>query len=233
MKLGILQCGSFTPELASEYGSYPEMIETLLSSAGIELEYAVYTCFDNQFPGSPDECDTWLISGSKHGVYDPFDWIARLEDFVRDLYKAQKKTIGICFGHQIMAQAMGGTVEKSDRGWGVGVAFNQIAQRKPWMEPWCDTLDLACFHQDQVIVLPEKAEVLAGNAFCPYYMLQYGDCFLSIQGHPEFSLGFVRALIGSQDMQIPPNRIREALISLQAPVDSGRVARWVVKFLAL
>lgn len=232
MKLGILQCGSFGPELVEVHGSYPEMIEALLSSAGKVLEYEVYVCVDGQFPESIDVCDAWLISGSKYSAYDSLDWIAQLEDFVRTLYAAQKKTVGICFGHQVMAQAMGGKVVKSERGWGVGIAFNEVAVRKPWMEPCGDTFDIACFHQDQIIEMPKNAEILAGNLFCPYYMLQYGDCFLSIQGHPEFSSSLVRSLLKRRDFQINTSRLREALASLHAPVDSVQVAHWIGNFLS-
>ena len=230
MNLGLLQCGNFTSKLIEEYGPYPSMFKTLFSSAGA-LEYEIYTCLHGQFPESPDVCDAWLITGSKYGAYDPIDWIMQLESFIRALYAAQKKTIGICFGHQIMAQAMGGRVVQSSRSWGVGVSFNQIALRKPWMKPYCDTFDIVSFHQDQIIDLPKNVEVLAGNAFCPYYMLQYDDCFLSIQGHPELSLDFVRSLFDSNNFQIEPSRVREALISLHAPIDSERVACWMMRFL--
>ena len=126
---------------------------------------------------------------------------------------------------------LGGTIERSDKGWGVGVTFNQISATQTWMQPDGEHLDLVASHQDQVTQAPSEAQLLGGSQFCPNYLLQYGDHALTIQGHPEFSRDYSAALTDSRRDRIPANRVREALNSLQAPVDDRRMALWILNFI--
>lgn len=189
-------------------------------------------CINRNSPQSLDECDGYVTTGSRHSVYDDIPWIERLKEFVRDLNGAQKKLVGICFGHQLIARALGGTIEKSDKGWAVEVSFTQIDRRKPWMEPFQPELDLVVSHQDQVSHLPAGIEVLASSQFCPYYMLQQGNHFMSVQGHPEFSKNYSYALMDGRRKPIPANRIREGMISLSADVDDRLMFQWIINFFA-
>ena len=129
-----------------------------------------------------------------------------------------------------MAKALGGTVCQSDKGWGIGVTFNQILINKPWMKPHQHGMDLIASHQDQVILLPDEAEVLASSHFCPNYMLQYGDHFMSVQGHPEFTKSYSAAVMDIRRAYIPSNRIREGETSLKADIDDRVMAQWIVNF---
>ncbi|MEO0692966.1 MAG: type 1 glutamine amidotransferase, partial [Pseudomonadota bacterium] len=138
------------------------------------------------FPNSVHDCDGWLITGSKHGAYEDLPWIPRLEGFLRDAYAAKVPIVGICFGHQILAQALGGKVEKFTGGWSVG----------PTDYNWGgETVRLNAWHQDQVVALPEGAEVLASSDFCQYAALAYGDRALTVQAHPEYDDDAIRVLI--------------------------------------
>lgn len=134
----------------------------------------------------------------------------------------------------MIAKALGGVVEKSDKGWGIGISFNQIVGRKPWMEPYQDRLNIIASHQDQIIRLPNsvKIEVLASSSFCPYYLLMVGEHFISVQGHPEFSKEYSAALMDFRQKLIPAERIQDGQISLQADVDDQLMARWIVSFIA-
>ncbi|ANG61307.1 GMP synthase [Marinobacterium aestuarii] len=230
MKIGILQCDDVQEQLQPAFGNYPQMFRDLMLRVDPQLEFAVYDVRLGELPVDIDECDAYITSGSRHGVLDGLAWVAELEGFVRRLDAGKKKFAGICFGHQLLARALGGEVEKSQRGWGVGVSFNQVDSRKAWMEPYKPAIDLVVSHQDQVSALPEGFEVLASSAFCPYYMLQYQDHMLSVQGHPEFSRDYSRALTLSRQNRIPPNRVREALHSLSAEVDDLLVMRWIINF---
>ena len=127
-KIGILRADDVSPELASKYGEYPEMVEDLLVSANLargaeakSLEFTSYPVNRQQYPSHIDEVDGYIITGSKSSVYDNEPWIAELHHFIGALHNSNKKTVGICFGHQIIASALGGKVEKADVGWGVGV----------------------------------------------------------------------------------------------------------------
>jgi GMP synthase-like glutamine amidotransferase len=230
MKIGILQCDDVQEQLQPQFGNYPQMFRDLMLKVDPDLEFAVYDARLGELPADIDDCDAYITSGSRHGVLDGLAWVAELEGFIRRLDAGKKKFAGICFGHQLLARALGGAVEQSDRGWGVGVSFNQIDTRKAWMEPFKSAIDLVVSHQDQVSALPAGFEVLASSAFCPYYMLQYQNHLLSVQGHPEFSRDYSRALTLSRQNRIPPSRVREALHSLNADVDDLLVMRWIINF---
>ncbi len=114
MLIGILQCGHFPEDLQGESGDYDAMFERLL--AGENFDYATYNVVDGDFPEGPEACDGWLITGSRHGAYEDHDWIPPLEDLIRAIRDAGRPLVGVCFGHQIIAQALGGKVVKFDGG---------------------------------------------------------------------------------------------------------------------
>ncbi|UAW99838.1 gamma-glutamyl-gamma-aminobutyrate hydrolase family protein [Halopseudomonas nanhaiensis] len=231
MKLGLLQCDDVTASLQARHGNYPEMFLRLLREHIPAAEVQVFRTQDGDLPARIDDCDAYLTTGSKYGVYDGLPWIAELQAFVVELWERHKPLVGICFGHQLMAQALGGEVRKSEKGWGVGVSFNRVMDRKPWMEPWQDKLDLIVSHQDQVMLLPPQAEVLAQSEFCNYYLVQYGEHFMSVQGHPEFCKGYSRDLMTAREGMIPAERLRAGHASLNAEIDGPLMMRWIVSFL--
>lgn len=230
MKVGLLQCDDVNELLLPAHGNYPEMFELALRKRLPQMDYRIYPAHKGELPGDPHECDLYVISGSKHGVYEQLDWIRSLEGFIATLWSERKPLIGVCFGHQVMATAMGGEVRKSERGWGVGVSFNQIHEPKPWMQPIQDKIDLIVSHQDQVVELPPHAQVIAGSDFCPNYLLQYGDHFLSVQGHPEFEKAYSEALMDMRTASIPPARVRAGKASLHTAVDSDLMFDWIINF---
>lgn len=176
MKIGILQCGHAAPEVAADHGDYSQMFQRLLAGNG--FEFASWDVVDMDFPESPRDADGWLLSGSRHGAYDDLPFIAPLEEFVRAAYAVPVPMVGICFGHQLIAQALGGRVEKFDGGWAVG--------RQDYAFGGLGNVALNAWHQDQVLDLPEGAEVVASNDFCRYAALRYGDRAYTVQPHPEF-----------------------------------------------
>ncbi len=230
MKIGILQCDYVRKELQPAFADYPAMIAALFAKATADCQFKTYQVQSFEYPKNLDECDAYITTGSRHGVNDDLAWINRLEAFICELNQAEKTFIGICFGHQLMAKALGGTVSQSDKGWGIGVTFNQVISSKPWMDPCQQGVDLIASHQDQVISLPDEVEVLASSHFCPNYMLQYGDHFMSVQGHPEFTKNYSAAIMDIRRAQIPSNRIREGETSLKANIDDRVMAQWIINF---
>lgn len=230
MKLGILKCDSVSDVFVADHGQYPQMFATLLSPADPTLEYRVFDVEHGELPAHVNDADAYLITGSRHGVNDGFAWIAELEEFVRILLKANKKVIGICFGHQLIAKALGGKVIKSPKGWGIGISQNQVFHHKEWMNPEMSQFNLLVSHQDQVVELPEGAEVLAGSDFCPNYMMQIGSAF-TIQGHPEFTKSYSRDLMVSREDIMSEMQFTQGLRSLELHEDDDVIARWITAFL--
>ncbi len=231
MNIGILQCDQVESELIAVHGTYLEMYIKLLQQAGPNLTFTVYDVRHGELPSHLDAADAYIITGSRHGVNDGLSWIAALEELVRSLHARRKKVIGICFGHQLIAKALGGQVIKSPKGWGVGMSLNKITQHKPWMLPSLGDLNLIVSHQDQVVVLPPEAEVLAMSDFCPFYMLQIRDNLFTVQGHPEFSKSYSQALIELRKNKLGKEVAEQGLKSLQQHGDDAVFARWFVNFL--
>ncbi len=177
MKIGILQCGHAMPEVVDSHGDYTDMFQRLLASRG--FEFVTYDVVDMEFPGDIHDADGWLLSGSRHGVYEDHEFIPPLEEFIRKAYDAHVPMVGICFGHQIIAQALGGKVEKYSHGWAIG--------RHEYDFDDLGTVPLNAWHQDQVVSVPEAARVVARNEFCDNAALIYGDRAFTVQPHPEFT----------------------------------------------
>ncbi|MYM56469.1 type 1 glutamine amidotransferase [Thalassovita mangrovi] len=200
MKIGILQTGHAPDEVKDELGDYARMFATLLEGHGFEFE--TFNVVDGDFPASTDAADGWLITGSKHGVYEPHDWIPPLEDFIRKVRDAGQPMIGVCFGHQIIAQALGGKVEKFQGGWAAGAQEYDFGGKQMVLNAW---------HQDQVVEAPEGAEVIASNDFCANAGLLYGDTIMTVQPHPEFTARMIEGLLEHRAPGVLPEAMIEEI----------------------
>jgi GMP synthase-like glutamine amidotransferase len=233
MKIGILEAGLIRDELADRFDPYPVMFERLLNRAGRELEYAAFSPVRGQMPVSIYDCDGWLITGSRHGVYDELDWMAPLQDFIRELAESRRPLIGVCFGHQIMAAAMGGKVVKSDLGWKVGLQHYRLDQGFAWMREQPSSVAIHAWHQDQVVVCPPSAEVFLSAPDCAYAGLSYGDSMISVQAHPEIEADYERALLDMFSGNLLPDDVAQSgIATLDSGVgpDSRLLADWFAEF---
>ena len=220
MLIGILETGHVPDALRPTSGTYPSMFETLLD--GQDFTFRTWHVVDMDLPPGIHDADGWLITGSRHGAYEDHPFIPPLEQFIRDAYAAHVPVVGICFGHQIMAQAMGGRVEKFAGGWSVGPTDYDFDGK---------TLTLNAWHQDQVTRVPEAARVVATSDFCATAALLYDDRMFSVQPHPEFQASFVDGLIRER----APGVVPEALLAVARarmadPLDTAGIAGRIAAF---
>jgi GMP synthase-like glutamine amidotransferase len=225
-RIAILKTGAPPPALAEAHGDYPAMFGALLGDA-----FAA-TTFDVQQGEWPDPVgfEGAIITGSAAGVYEDDVWIATLLNWIRAA-RGQTKLVGVCFGHQAMAQALGGRVEKSERGWGVGLHRYDVALEAPWMAPRAATVAIPVSHQDQVVAVPDQARVTLRSAFTPFAGLAWGDDAISFQGHPEFTPAYASDLTAGRRGRIDPALVDQALETLTQPNDRALVTDWIRGFL--
>jgi GMP synthase (glutamine-hydrolysing) len=224
LRLGLLVCDHVRPELRETSGDYDDMFRRLFAGHD-EVDVVIYDAIGGELPAAPGECDAWLTTGSRHSVNDDAQWIRALEGFVREVAAARIPFIGICFGHQLIAKAMGGSVVRSERGWGVGLMEVEVSPELGLG----DSFRVLTSHQDQVESLPLDAEVLGWNEHCPVSMLRVGGNLIGIQGHPEFDAEYSAALIGMRRGTVIPEEAADAgIASLDELSDSGRLADWIL-----
>ena len=227
MRIGILETGAPPGDLAETHGRYDAMVRAMLGDRNV---YTTFRVTEDDWPERPDAFDAFVITGSSAGVNDGLPWVDTLAAFLRDV-RGRVKLVGICFGHQVMARAFGGTVAKVDRGWGLGLHRYALRNRPGWMGQ-ADSVAVMASHQDQVVGLPPGAVVVGASDFTPYAVIDYGDDAVSFQCHPEFTTAFSRALI---EMDRAPDMTEslktDARRSLEGDGDAGIVAGMIDRFL--
>lgn len=219
------------PQFQTEFGDYPDMFIHLFSEIDSTLQFQVYDLRKNQIPENLTECDAYITTGSRVSTYDSVDWIPAFKQLILDINEAKIKLVGICFGHQLIADCLDGQTTPSERGWGIGISTNDIKVSKSWMQPPLDQLNVVVSHKDQVTRLPVNAEILASSDFCPNFMLQIGEHILTVQGHPEFSKGYSKTLMKYRTDMIGKKRVDQGLDSLSLTVHDKILIRWIYQFI--
>lgn len=236
MRIGILETDTVDKNIREQQGSYADMFQRLFLSIDNNIEFRVYQVIEGEYPENINECSAYLITGSQSSAYENILWIDQLCQYIVQLNKYKIKLIGICFGHQVIAQALGGRVEKSEKGWGVGKTICDVWLIKPWMrvpgEDVADQFSLLVTHQDQVTGLPDGAECIAGNDFCEIASFQIAEHILSFQGHPEFSVDYLMYLMNKRRDLIGESKYSAAIESMKTEVDARLITQWIINFLS-
>lgn len=230
MKIGFLQAGFPPTSLRSLFDNYLSMFKDLFARYDQTIELIDFPVQKGVFPTKVNELGGYLCCGSAHSAYDNNPWINELIGFIREVEQRGPKMVGICFGHQLIAHALGGQVERAKQGWGLGVHNVTTTQSRPWMQPSINRFNLLYTHQDQVVKLPEGATLLGSSNHCPIAAYDLENRFLGIQGHPEFEVPFLQALMETRKKRIGRNAVQWAATTLNQPLHNREIALWISHF---
>jgi GMP synthase-like glutamine amidotransferase len=232
VRIGLLVVGHVDEASRSVAGDYPELFGALLASHGLELR--TYDVAAGHLPDSLSECDGWLCSPSRSSVYDDLPWITDAEELLRDVIATEQPYVGICFGHQLLARALGAKVERYPAGWQVGAKTYELLQHPAWMDPPLAQATLIASHQDQVITLPDRADLLARGVSggCAIAGFTVGTRAWTLQAHPEFVAPLADHLLARRVELIGADTVAAARASLATPLDRVIVGGWIARFFA-
>eukprot|EP00300_Choanocystis_sp_HF-7_P005038 c13845_g1_i1.p1 GENE.c13845_g1_i1~~c13845_g1_i1.p1 ORF type:complete len:290 (+),score=39.95 c13845_g1_i1:54-923(+) len=238
MRVGVVLCMETPAHMLPEHGRYGDMFTNLLQAVDPRIRVDLFDAFTTArclpSPSDPN-IDCFLISGSPFAAYDPDEWVADLKQFIVTAFQSGKVLIGICFGHQIIAAALGGQVHKAPVGYLSGIREHSLVLSNPpqWFEPRLPFTRLTVSHGDQVYQLPPNATLLLSSDVCPIAGYFIEDRVLCFQQHPELSPAFVQGLITARIDRLAPDRYSEAMKSLVPPHHLTHItaATWIVNFI--
>ena len=240
--IGVLKTDDVAADLQQTFGCYPDMFKKLFLQVAPHLKFKIFDVTKGEKPDPIEQCDGYIITGSKAGVYESQEhpWINELMLLIRDISEAGVPQAGICFGHQALAVAFGGKVVKSSKGWGVGVHNYSMNDTKDKTEKTekiekignlNDCFSIIATHQDQVVEKPEEAQLLASSDFCAIAaLISYERNFISFQGHPEFSKEYFLKLMDKRLTKIGKENIQRARQTIDTTTDADSVAVAILDF---
>jgi len=227
MQIGLLACDQVNPEWRPTHGDYPDMYQKWLA----EYEVVPYRIYAGEYPADPTIHQVWMATGSRYSAYDDMEWITWLKKFILSIRDTKSLFIGVCFGHQILGEALGGKLEKSTLGWQVGVLDFNILQQQSWMTPFQSSINILMMCQDQVTKLPPYSTLLASHPNCPNAMFTTENQYLGIQGHPEFTKAYTKTLMLKREQRIGLERVKAGLDSLYNIPDNQLLSSWIGNFI--
>ena len=231
-KIAILNCNEDRPDLEPQFPNDGVKYHRFFKPFFPDSEFSIFRTIDGELPAQVEDFNAYFITGSKYSAYDDFPWIRALEKFIQAINQKRIPLVGICFGHQVVSKALGGRVEKSENGWGLGVSEVQFPATLPWLSDTPKSLNIAHIHQDQVTELPPNTQVISGDDFCPHSCLIIDDHILTIQGHPEFSNEYMNALLPVVQDRFSEATYNEAMETLKHNQNEGVIfARWIQQFI--
>ena len=229
--LGLLETDILYDDLVQDYQSYGHMFARFFSSLNPDIHFRYYQVQQGELPTDLSECDAWLITGSKAGVYESHPWIAALQAWIKEAYQKQQRLLGVCFGHQLLAHTLGGKAIKNPDGWGIGVHTAELLYVAQCFRDPKREINLLYSHQDQVVELPPEAHCFLSSDFCRYAGFIIPERVFTVQGHPEFTPEYLKRLLHRRQTCIGADTYKAGMLSLNEATDADLIGRWMIEFM--
>ncbi|MFM7531774.1 MAG: type 1 glutamine amidotransferase [Rubrivivax sp.] len=231
VRVDVLLMNTDRTTLAQRHPDDARKVITVLQAARPDWDYRAWAARDGELPPDPLAADAWVLTGSVASVTRPEPWMERTADALRQRHAAGRALVGLCFGHQLIAQALGGAVGRNVGGFRLGVAQTTLVAQEPWMDPPLARLSLFAAHEDQVQQPPPGARVLGSSAHCPVGAYAIGQHVLCTQYHPELTREFMRDLLASFGHKFDAQVVAQANSEIEQPVDASLFMQWVARFI--
>lgn len=231
LHIAVLLMNTDRSAFAQRHPDDAQKVIAALQAVRPHWQFSAWAARDGELPEDPLAADAWVLTGSVASVTQPQPWMERSAEALRQRHAARRTLVGLCFGHQLIAQALGGTVGRSAGGFRLGVAETALAAQEPWMDPPLSRLSLFAAHEDQVQQPPPGARVLGGNAFCPVSAYAIGQHVLCTQYHPELTRPFMRDLLATFGHKFGAPVVAQAAGEIEQPVDADTFMRWAAQFI--
>ena len=229
--MAVLLMNTDRSAFAKRHPDDAQKVITALQAARPGWHFSAWAARDGELPPDPLAADAWVLTGSVASVTEPQPWMERTAEALRQRHAARRTMVGLCFGHQLIAQALGGEVGRSAGGFRLGVARTALAVTEPWMTPPLQHLWLFAAHEDQVLLMPPGARILGGDDFCPIGAYALDRHVLCTQYHPELSRPFMRDLLATFGHRFDPALVSQAAAQIERPVDADVFMQWVARFI--
>jgi GMP synthase-like glutamine amidotransferase len=230
VRVGLLLCDHVRPGFRAVAGDYPDFFASMFG-AHPDIELVTFDLTEGEFPPDLDACDGWITTGSRHSVHDQIDWIGRLGDLIRRFDEEGRRFVGVCFGAQMLAHALGGVVVTAPQGWQVGVKEVEVVARRPWMDPPAASYRILHSNADQIVDPGPRLSVLGCSPGVPISLVAGGDHMIGFQGHPDFERAYASVLMEARRGQIPDPVVDAGLSTLGMTPDRPLLAAWIARFL--
>ena len=231
IKLGILQTNhDKSIEVGDAFPDDAHRFRDLFDAQDERFDYRIYMTIGGEIPQDINEQDAFMITGSPLSVLDQHVFTDGLAEFIRRCDKARKPLLGACFGHQAIALALGGKVERSVNGYNVGIETTQFHSARPWMTPNVRSLPMYVFHEDQVVELPDGCDLLGSTDNCKIASFAKGDHIFTTQAHPEFTHEFMACVLGFTEDKMPADDVKRARQSMQLEQRGNLFGTWSTNF---
>lgn len=231
LKLGILQTNhDKSREVGDAFPDDAHRFRDLFDRQEQRFTYRVYMTIGGEVPATVDEQDAYLITGSPLSVLEPHAFMEGLLDFIRRCDVAKKPLLGVCFGHQAIALALGGSVQRASAGYNVGIEGTRFHAPRAWMTPGVDSLPLYMFHEDYVASLPAGCDLVGSSDRCKNASFAKGQHIFTTQAHPEFTPEFMACVLRFTESSLPADTAVAAWSSLDQSTQGDVFAEWSTRF---